>query len=303
MLPDFVNDRLHKIAKNEGFTDYKIDTKSGSNHGDNFLGVMTAVTVSGTKGLNGKSRNEELHLICKMPPANELRNKNFKTALVFDREIFMYSTVLPTFMRFQRECGLDESEQFSSFPKVYACEKDPENESFLLIMEDLRPKNYQMWPKEKVVPLNHELLVMQELGKLHGISFAMKDQRPHEFHTLKPTTDMLMEILNGKMSTFVHKTIQRAASVLRNPAHKKIMIDFEKTFLKEMHTFLVGPWSKEFGKLLRGFLYLYIIVSLLIFHFSSSAVINHGDCWNNNFLFEYTNDNVRTLMNFQKPKN
>lgn len=269
MLSEFVTDRLHKIAKSEGFTDYTIETAAGSKHGDNFLGVMAAVTLSGTKGLNGKSRNDELHLICKMPPANETRNRNFKTDIVFEREIYMYGTVLPAFMRFQRERGLPESDQFSSFPKVYACERNVENGTFLLIMEDLRPKNYQMWPKEKVVPLNHELLVMRELGKLHGLSFAMKDLSPHEFHTLKPQTDTLSEIiLHGKMRTFIHKTIQRSANVLKNPAHRKLMLDFEKTFVKTIDSFLVGPWSKEFG------------------------VINHGDCWNNNFLYEYADENV-----------
>lgn len=269
MLPSFINDRLNSIAKSEGFTDYTIDTKAGSNHGDNFLGVMTAITLSGTKGLNGKSRKEELHLICKMPPANEIRNRNFKTDIVFERELYMYGTVLPAFVRFQRERGLAECDQFLSFPKAYVCERDSETGTYLLIMEDLRPRNFQMWPKENCVPLNHELLVMTELGKLHGLSFAMKDQRPHEFHTLKPTTDTLSQIiLHGKMRTFMEKTIERAASVLKNPAHKKMMLDFEKTFVKTVDSFLVGAWAKEYG------------------------VINHGDCWNNNFLFEYADDNV-----------
>lgn len=230
---------------------------------------MTAVTLSGTKGSNGKIRNDELHLICKMPPNNEIRNKNFKTDVVFSREIYMYSVVLPAFMRFQREKGLAVSDQFSAFPKTYVCENDAENGGFLLIMEDLRPQNYVMWPKEKVVPLDHEMLVLQEIGKFHALSFAMKDQRPHEFHALKPTTDTLSEIiLHGKMRVFMEKTIQRAANVLINPAHKKLMLDFQKTFVKTIGSFLTGPWNKEFG------------------------CINHGDLWNNNILFQYADDNV-----------
>lgn len=272
MLPEHITNRLHKIAKSEGFSDYKIETKAGSNHGDNFLGVMTSVTLTGTRGLNGKSRAEELHLIIKLPPSNETRQKNFKTDLVFDREVYMYSKVLPAFVRFQQEKGLSEAESFLSFPKVYTCEEDFENNTYILIMEDLRPKNYQMWPKEKTVPLNHELLVMKELGKLHGISFAMKDQRPNEFDEFKGIKDTLSElVLHGKMRSFMNKSIERAANVLKNPEHKKLMLNFRKTYVETIDDFLAGPLSKEFG------------------------VINHGDCWNNNFLYQYSDDNVSDI--------
>lgn len=272
MLPEHITNRLHKIAKSEGFSDYKIETKAGSNHGDNFLGVMTSVTLTGTRGLNGKSRAEELHLIIKLPPTNETRQKNFKTDLVFDREVYMYSKVLPAFVRFQQEKGLSEADSFLSFPKVYSCEEDFENNTYILIMEDLRPKNYQMWPKEKTVPLNHELLVMKELGKLHGISFAMKDQRPNEFDEFKGIKDTLSElVLHGKMRSFMNKSIERAANVLKNPEHKKLMLNFRKTYVETIDDFLAGPLSKEYG------------------------VINHGDCWNNNFLYQYSDDNVSDI--------
>lgn len=272
MLPEHITNRLHKIAKSEGFSDYKIETKAGSNHGDNFLGVMTSVTLTGTRGLNGKSRAEELHLIIKLPPSNETRQKNFKTDLVFDREVYMYSKVLPAFVRFQQEKGLSEADSFLSFPKVYSCEEDFENNTYILIMEDLRPKNYQMWPKEKTVPLNHELLVMKELGKLHGISFAMKDQRPNEFDEFKGIKDTLSElVLHGKMRSFMNKSIERAANVLKNPEHKKLMLNFRKTYVETIDDFLAGPLSKEYG------------------------VINHGDCWNNNFLYQYSDDNVSDI--------
>lgn len=272
MLPEHITNRLHKIAKSEGFSDYKIETKAGSNHGDNFLGVMTSVTLTGTRGLNGKSRAEELHLIIKLPPSNETRQKNFKTDLVFDREVYMYSKVLPAFVRFQQEKGLSEADSFLSFPKVYSCEEDFENNTYILIMEDLRPKNYQMWPKEKTVPLNHELLVMKELGKLHGISFAMKDQRPNEFDEFKGMKDTFSElVLHGKMRSFMNKSIERAANVLKNPEHKKLMLNFRKTYVETIDDFLAGPLSKEFG------------------------VINHGDCWNNNFLYQYSDDNVSDI--------
>lgn len=280
MFPGYITKWLHKIAKSEGLSNYEIVSKAGSNHGDNFLGVMTSVTLIGTKGQNGKSQNGELHLIIKAPPANETRKKNFQTDLVFNREVFIYSKVLPAFMRFQQEKGLDEIDQFRSFPKVYACEEDPENDTFILIMEDLRPKHYQMWPKEKAVPIDHQLLVMKELGKLHAISFAMQDQRSNEFEEFKGMKDTLSEIcFNGKLQSFMNRSIQRAADALKDPQHKTLMLEFRKSYVDTIVEFLTGPMSKEF------------------------AVVNHGDCWNNNFLYQYKDENVSYTDLFNLDRN
>lgn len=269
MLPEYISKLLHKIARTEGFTDYEFETKAGSNHGDNFLGVMISVTISGTKGQNGKSKTEKLHLICKVPPSNENRRKNFKTDLVFDREIFVYSKLLPTFVRFQQDKGLSESDSFVSFPKAYASEVNHESGTYTLIMEDLRPKNYEMWPREKVIPLDHELFVMRELAKFHAISFAMKDQRPDQFEEFKQMKDNFGELLfRGKLRSFMNRTVERAAEVLKNPDHKKYMENFRKTYVEIVDEYLTGASSKEF------------------------ANIGHGDCWNNNFLFKHDDKDV-----------
>lgn len=269
MLTDYITNILIKIAKSEGFTDYQIKTKAGSNHGDNFLGIMTAVTLTGTKGHNGVSKHEELHLICKAPPANESRKKNFNSDLVFSREIYMYSKVLPAFLRFQQEKGLSEADSFVSFPKVYACEVDKENLSYILVMEDLRPRNFEMVPKDKVIPLDHELLVLREMGKLHAISFAMKDQRPKEFEQFKQLSDTFTALaIDGKLRSFMNRTVARAANVLKNPEHKRFMEDFQHTYADKMTEFLTGESSKEF------------------------AIVGHGDSWSNNFLFQHDEKDV-----------
>lgn len=253
MLSDHITKLLHQIAKNEGFSDYKFETKAGSNHGDNFLGVMISVTINGTTGKNGNSKSDKLHLICKVPPSNEDRKKNFRTDLVFDREIYAYSKLLPAFIRFQKEKGLCEADSFVSFPKVYFCDFNPENGTAILIMEDLRAKNFEMWPKEKVIPLDHELFVMRELAKFHAISFAMKDQRAEEFAEFKKLKDGFAELaFHGKLRSFMNRTVERAAEVLKNPKHKKMMENFSKTYVKSCENFLIGPASSEYGIIGHG---------------------------------------------------
>ncbi|XP_055304313.1 uncharacterized protein LOC129569492, partial [Sitodiplosis mosellana] len=261
-LPDYITSHVHEIAKSEGFTSYTIESKAGSNHGDNLVAIMNAITLCGTKTEN--CTTEKLHLLCKEAPANETRRKHFNSEMIFNREIFVYSKILPAFARFQKEKGLSEADSFVSFPEVYAFEANQDDGSFLLIMEDLKAKNYKMWPKEKIIALDHELLVMKNLAKFHAISFAMKDQRPNEFDEFTRLQDTFVPIVvTGKMRSFNNKSIERAANVLKRQEHKKLMLDFLHTFGDTIKEFLCGASSREFG------------------------VIGHGDCWNNNFMFSY----------------
>lgn len=275
MLPEYVSNCVHRVAKNEGFTDYKIETKAGSEHGDNFLGIMTAITLKGSRGKNGQARSEELHLLCKAPPKNVIRQKNFSSALVFSREIYIYSKLLPAFVRFQQEKNLSAADSFLSFPKVYACEKDEKKQTYILIMEDLRPKNYEMWPKDQTIDIEHELIVMKELGKYHAVSFAMKDQRPQEFDEFKALSDFFVNIfVKTAIKSFIVTLIDRCIDVLEQPQHRKIMQNFRNTFLERAEKLKSQPYCDEFG------------------------IIIHGDCWNNNFLFQHGNDDVSICIFF-----
>lgn len=273
MLSESLTKLLHQVAKNEGFSDYEIKTKTGSNHGDNFVGVMTAVTLSGKRGLNGHGTRQELHLICKTPPVDEARQKLLKSDLVFDREISTYTKLLPAFVRFQQqEHGLSEADAFLSFPKVYASEA--KHGSYILIMEDMKFKRYEMWPRDKVIALEHELKVMKELAKFHAISFALKDQRPQQFDEFKRMNkDVFVDVtVRGLFGSYMEKSVERAADALENPKHKEYMLNLRNNYASKVTHYLSEEVSKEFG------------------------VIGHGDCWNNNFLFQYSDDDVSAIL-------
>lgn len=264
MVPDYITQCIHRIAKQQKMKNYEIEAHTGSNkNGDNFLDIMIAITLTNTRGENDACKHEKLHLLCKMPPLSAVRRKNFGTKLIFEREIYVYTKLLPAFIKFQHERGLSETDAFLSFPKVYASECDAVNDIYFLILEDLRYKFYRMWPKEKVIPIDFELRIMQELGKLHAISFAMQDQQPHQFDELKHLNDIMYEIaIRGKVKIYVDKTIERAIRALENPKHKQIMQHFRNTYVQKLDELMQGTSSQEF------------------------AVVCHGDCWSNNFLFQ-----------------
>lgn len=253
---------INEIAIREGFVEYIVETQMATNEGDNFVGVLTAITIFGTKRQN-PLQNEELHLMCKSPPMEEMRKRS-PQLMMFKREIYVYSKLLPAFVRFQQEKGLSAADSFLSFPKVYACEVDEEKRTYVLIMEDLRVKNYKMWPKEQTIDIDHELLVMQELGKFHAISFAMKDQRPHEFDEFKRLRDADFEReLKDQVGSFIRANIEMTTKTLIDPQHRKLIEKFQNTYEDMIAEYLLGSSSDEF------------------------AVVTHSDCWTNNILFQY----------------
>lgn len=275
MLPNYITNCLHKIAVAEAMPQYQINLNVTSKIGENFLGIVNGVNLMTTNNAATAGRCKQLHLIYKIPPANRMRRKHFKSKLAFCREIDFYTKLLPAFVRFQTENGLDESSSFLSFPKLYGYERDIENDNYLLILDDLRAKNFELWPKGKVMPLNYMERILIELAKFHAISFAMQDQRPTEFEQFKRFDNVLVDFMvNGKAKIVMDKTLDRAIGVLKNPLHKEIMQRVRNNYEHRFNDILSGPCSKEY------------------------AVICHGDCWNNNVLVQSNATDVSVNVSF-----
>lgn len=254
MLPENVSKSLDKIARSLGFVEYKLEIGAGSKAGDNFAGEIISISISDTQNQN----REKLHLVCKIPGAIDVDS-------LYEREVFTYSKVLPFFEKFQRDNGLSDADSFLSYPKVYNCDSN----SNFLIMENLKFQNYRMWPKFNNVPFDHELLFVKELGKFHGISFAMKDQQPDEFEQFKQLNDVLSGFFSSEsMRPAIARSLGRTTGVLEDSAHKKIVQDFKENYEREMEMWFCDESSKKF------------------------AVVSHGDAWINNFLFQYPSDEV-----------
>lgn len=261
-MTDLIQQHISEIANREGFLDYVTEIEAGvTGDGENFVGVLSAITITGTLRQN-PSQQQKLHLVCKLPPLVDTQKGI--PQLMFIREIYVYSNVLPAFVQFQKEKGLSEADSFLSFPKVYASEVNEEKGTYILIMEDLRAKNYKMLPKEQTIPLDHELMVMQEFGKFHAVSFAMKDQRPNEFEEFKRLRDANFEQdLKKQVEAFIKANIKMTTDQMLDPKHRLFMQKFQTTYEDMIKDYLLGPSSDDF------------------------AIVTHSDCWSNNIMFQY----------------
>lgn len=265
MLPESAIKALHKVATELNFISYDIDTNAGSTHGNNFRGVMVAVQLNGTRDINNQLITDSVRLFCKIAPTNAERCKSLRIDVAFEREHFVYSQIFPTFIAFQREKGLMEAESFSCVPKVYASESDTDTNSHIIIMEDLRVHKFDLWPKHENIPIEHELLLMKELGKMHGVALAMKDQRPKEFESFTWMTEPL-SVMMTKTSALYKELSQKIINAVENPKHKSLVA--APRFLETLHKCYTPSVVNRFG------------------------VIVHDDLWTPNFMFQYSNENV-----------
>lgn len=262
-LPDYINEMLHVIARDEGIRKYEIITESGSSHGDNIHGVMVAIKLVDQT----RSNAEPLHLMCKMAPTSKEYRDSSQSAWLFKREIYLYTRVFPAFVDFQRDKELSDSDRFLAFPKVYATYVNDENETYALILEDMRPQKYMLWPRYDPMPLHHAEMVLGKLAKLHAVSMALKDQRPLVFDEFKELHDVAeIQIERGNFGKVIEGALEQAINFLTDDQHKKIMRKCRRDYRRILNECFAKDAIDRFG------------------------VINHGDCWINNYLFQYAED-------------
>lgn len=272
-LPVYVAKMLEEVVKNEGFIKYEIEMTSASNHSDGIHGQLQSIELSGNR-LNdsGNIVPVKLHLMCKMQPLSKERRDCNQSGFLFKREIYIYTRVLPRFAKFQEEKGLAAAENFSTYPKVYATHVDDENENYAFIMDDLRTDNFVMWPRNDAVPFDHVKMILQQLARFHAVSFALKDQQPNAFAEFKNIYDVLeMQVVNGNFGEFMSSGHREVLGLIIDDEHKKIMQRLTNNYFEIMKNLYSIDANDAFG------------------------VVNHGDCWINNFVFRYNDNNVRYL--------
>lgn len=264
-LPNWLTTILNDIAIAEDFVDFEINTENGCNKGDNFIGIVIRIVINGKKkNTSNDLVNETLKLICKLTPTNEARCKQFHVDAAFDRESLFYNEIAPLFLQFQRERGLNEQEMFHSFPKCYKAIHDEEQKISVIILQDLQPNGYTMWPKNRVVKVENARKVFRELAKFHAISFAMKDQCPEKISKYENLKDPIPKYFES--SIFVDMNIKQFNEIIEL---------FDEPEIKDIY--------KEFSKNVQKY---YESCSDDSVPYKYRA-IGHGDCWNNNILYKF----------------
>lgn len=259
-VTDFMTECLDKVATSEGFRNYETKIDHGSAVGDGFIGILLKVTIFENQS------DKKLALVLKSPPLNPVRRNAFGAMAVFKREITMYNEILPEFVKFQEEKKISTSSGFFNFPKCYYAEYNEEKDDALLIMEDLKENGYKMWDKFTPINFEHSKLLMQSLGRFHAISFALKDQRPEVFEKFKTLDDFMSKTaMDENFIKMMVQNLERAVSTLDESDIKRRNKILKLT--ENIGQILKDSSNPEFAE--------------------PYAIVTHGDCWSNNFMYQY----------------
>lgn len=280
-LEQWTLDVLGRCARDLGFSDYQLTHSLGSSVGDNFMGIIVRVQIAGKR--NGEP-NSQLTVVLKMPPQSAARRKQFNSVHLFEREIMMYRDILPMFVQFQLDKGFTTqgAHGFFTFPKCLAFVADAERDRYAIVMEDLKAQGYRMFEKSDIINLAHVRFVMEEMGKFHGVSFALRDQQPELFEPLTQLKDVFLEhVIKGNaemMKGFMDMAFNRAIGTLGD----------DETALKAKVEKLRDGFETEMEACVK------------LGAAGEYCVINHGDCWNNNMMYLYEGQVSGAIANVER---
>lgn len=253
----------------EGISKYKIDVSGNSIKGDGYLGEVTFIKVTTSPGM---AREKDIHLVVKSAKESDELRKQTPVKEAYEREIFMYTKVLPIFKEFQKECALEAP--FNKFARCYSTSS--ENKKEVLIMENLKMAGFEVHDRRQPQNLNHALFVFRSYGGLHAISMALRIRRPALFKSLtKNMTDVMGKLLTQmQVLPTITKDFEAVMDILKDNGKKNLVDKYEgfKDGLEEYLTMYCNPNNPQF-------------------------VILHGDCWNNNMMFKYeVSENCSSLL-------
>lgn len=246
-LPDYVNEFFAKIAGENGFKNFSVQINSGSKPGDGFTSDIFRVRVSEDKS------SKKLELVCKMAPTNKNLRKEFSSESLFRQEAIFYQKFMPILAKFQEEKRLSKFDQFQSYPKCYGALIDDENERYIIVLENLKPLQFKMWDKTKPTLIENVRIAMRELGKFHGLSFALKDQKPADFAEFKQMENVIKEILKSKnILDMFSCSYSRAVDSLKSEDHKKIVRHLDSNILRSFNECLDEKATERIGVVCHG---------------------------------------------------
>ncbi|XP_076251754.1 uncharacterized protein LOC143191009 [Rhynchophorus ferrugineus] len=237
---------IKRMASENGFRDYTYSVNPATNKGDNYMGNIFLVTISSASGSK--------KFILKCADSNLLLRKYIPLQLCYEREIFVYNTIIPCILNLQKDISLPHPSRVFTTIHDYSLDNLEE----YLIFDDMKSLGYRMQDRKKTMDEAHVRMVIKELAKLHSFSFVLKHLKP----------EMYKEF-STKLNDYL-----------------KVLLRTSKTDNRIKHLMKRYAKNSEFVKIMET----YQNSSSQIFDNDGEnwdLVIIHGDVWCNNLMFKY----------------
>uniref|UniRef100_A0A1L8DYI8 Putative ecdysteroid kinase n=1 Tax=Nyssomyia neivai TaxID=330878 RepID=A0A1L8DYI8_9DIPT len=168
--PDFLNeefflDVLRGVENDRGLTITNFKMIPGTKPGDHFASIMFKAIISYTS--RGKVVLDRSLVVKTMPVEEGMKKEMFEEMPVFDREIDMYTKILPEMGRLMQSIG--DHEELA--PRLLYHSKSP----FILIFEDITKFGYEM--HQGFLGFDNTVKIAKKLAKFHALSFYINDNK------------------------------------------------------------------------------------------------------------------------------
>ncbi|XP_044755965.1 uncharacterized protein LOC123314720 [Coccinella septempunctata] len=250
---------IHQLMVEEHVENYDVHFDGKSEAGDNYAGEILFLRVVPKDGKKPYS------LVAKTAKRSKELNKWMPINMVYDREVLVYAKIFPTFRRLIEEtnAGLN----FDFVPKVYWISDVVSKQT--LIFENLKSRGFRLHDRKKPWNLEESLMAMERYGEFHALSMALRDQKPEEYSKLAALMPDIAKEFNKNMDVraFVEPPLNSMMELLRNRGRDDLVKKYEG-FIEEVEDLMNHEVENESDKIVFG----------------------HADCWNNNFMFKYQDD-------------
>ena len=253
LIIDDLVPKLREIAKRRGFVNPEIHFLPGSNIGDGYVGITSAILL--------KEGENELKIFAKVASSLESFRTMLDVRRLFLQEIDFYERVYPTLSAFYHE---KTGGCLNVAPECYKTSSEESKE--MIFMTNLRERGFTL--HEKGTTMNRETLqkVLSCYAQFHATSFSVRDQNPDAYE--KVTKDL---------SNIFCQIYEKCGL---NKMFDGSIQDAIKCFDASTELDIVER-IKEAGK--KGI----ALTKQERVELSEYCAIIHGDCWSNNMMFKY----------------
>ncbi|GAB0087170.1 LOC111597534 [Sergentomyia squamirostris] len=268
--PDFLNhDFFEKVLQNDegdkALKIYKLEIILASKPGEHIASIMFKAIIDYiSRGRKVTGRR----LIVKTTPVEEgLRKDLLKEHPFFDREIEMYTKVLPEMKKIMKSIGDDEE----MWGKIVYCCDDPA----VIILDDVTMSGYSM--DNHLQNFDDTMTILKMLAKFHAISFYMNDNKYAHKLDLTKYEAVLSEDLIKNFQVFFEGFEALKEQVDKWPGYEKVsktLIDLNTKFPERLTK--VFKSNSDFSILCHG-----------DFHVRNMMFIKNGKSIEKTVLLDY----------------
>ncbi|KAF5302533.1 hypothetical protein FQR65_LT00905 [Abscondita terminalis] len=256
---------VQNILETLNVFDYVYETSIIKNH-TNFIAVMKKISVRG----KSKYKDEfNVQFMVKIAPLQKFIREGHHIIDAYVREAYVYEHIFPSFAELEKSCGVDNS--FRSYPNYYASSTVEMNE--FIVLEDMTKLGYSHYKVQKIIDLDHAVLIIRELGKFHAMSFALRKKNFDAFCEIRNNIQdfEFHSNIDGNMESAFGYLCEISLGSLDPLEDKSTYNKFVK-FQKKIFTTIRNIFKE--------------IVDV------EHTVITHGDFWLPNLLFKYQDGDV-----------